>query len=58
MIELNQWAGEKRFRLKLSEGIKKLKKSHKKTVACVEKHCKFKMILSSEDNIFKFQTEE
>jgi len=46
--EIKQWAGERRFKLKVSEGKKKLKKGFKRTFVCPIKNCKFKMVFKAD----------
>ena len=47
--DLNLWANPKRFHLYFSEGPKEMKKRIKRTLSCIEKDCKYKLMMISED---------
>jgi len=46
--EINEWAGTFKFKLALSEGKKKQKQGYKRTFACSNAKCNFKLVFLSD----------
>jgi len=56
--ELNKWALCHKFKLRLSEGIKKVSKGYKRTLICNTVSCDDKIVFLSENGVDAFQVYE